>query len=113
MHLFHATGTSRREQLAWTEQARRVECVAEAGHYVEVLFGEHAVHEVELFEADAVLAGDAAAAGDALQQDFLASRQDALDFLRVPLVEEEDRVQVAVAGVEYIDDADIMSGTYL
>ena len=38
------------------------------------------VHEVDLLDADAVLAGDAAAAGEALVEDLVAGRQHALDL---------------------------------
>ena len=51
-----------------------------------------------------MLAGDAAAAGDALVEDLVAGRQHALHLVGVALVEEQDRVDVAVAGVEDVGD---------
>src|SRR5262249_42575819 len=54
--------------------------------------------------SDPVLARHAAAAGDALLEDLVAGLEHALDLGSVALVEEQDRVNVAVARVKYIDD---------
>ena len=45
---------------------------------------------------------------DALVQDLVARQEDALDLLGVALVEEEDRVDVAVAGVEDVGDPEVV-----
>ena len=55
-----------------------------------------------------MLAGNAAAAGEALEEDFFAGREDPFYFFRVTLIEQEDRVEIAVAGVEDVDDADLV-----
>src|SRR5262249_28316447 len=65
-------------------------------------------HEIDLLDADAVLAGDAAALRDALLEDLVARREDALHFLGVAFVEEHDGMEVAVAGVEDVADAQVV-----
>ena len=66
-------------------------------------------HLRDLLDADAVLAGDAAAERDARLEDLPAGREHALDLVRVALVEEDDRVDVAVAGVEDVADAEAVA----
>ena len=46
---------------------------------------------------------------DALVEDLVAGRQHALHLVGVALVEQQDRVDVAVAGVEDVDDADVVA----
>src|SRR5439155_13166671 len=60
-----------------------------------------------------VLAGHAAPAGDALVKDLVARREDALHLIRVALVEEQERVDVAVAGVEDVADPQAVLGADL
>ena len=62
--------------------------------------------EVALLEADAVLAGDRPAERDAQPQDVGGQRFGALERAGLAAVEEDERVQVAVAGVEHVGDAD-------
>ena len=76
--LFHAAGAGGGQHLAGAEQAVGVERVAEACHHVQVVVGEQLCHEVDLLDADAVLAGDAAAAVDALVEDLVAGGEHAL-----------------------------------
>ena len=66
MLLLHAAAAGGGEHFAGAEVAAGVEGGAEAVHDFEGGGGEHLPHEFELLHADAVLAGDAAAAGEAL-----------------------------------------------
>ena len=75
-------------------------------HNGQVARREKLVHKLNLLDADAVFAGDAAAAGDALLEYLAARRQGGMDLFRNALVEQYDGVNVAVAGVEHVDDAD-------
>ncbi len=59
-------------------------------------------HLVDLLDADAVLAGDGAADLDAQLQDLAAELLGPLQLARVVGVVEDQRVQVAVAGVEHV-----------
>src|SRR5256885_9555667 len=63
-----------REQLARVAELLRVEGAAHAAHRLDVGFGEHFAHEVALFDADAVLAGDVAAGADAELEDLGGER---------------------------------------
>ena len=65
---------------------------------------EEVGHQGELFDADAVLAGGGAAEVDARLEDFFRGFEDDADLRRVLVVVEEDRVDVAVAGVEDVVD---------
>ena len=72
---------------------------------VEVDLGEHRRHQVALLDADAVLAGEHAADLDAQLQDVGAERLGALQLARLVGVVEDQRMQVAVAGMEHVGDA--------
>ena len=73
---------------------------AAAAASCQVVRREQLRHEVDLLDADAVFAGHAAAQADALVQDLVTRLQHPPHLIRVALVEEQDRVDVAVAGVE-------------
>src|SRR5262249_14365635 len=45
---------------------------------------------------------------DTLLQNFTTGCQHALSLLRIALVEQQNRMNVSIAGVEHINDADIM-----
>ena len=80
-----------------------------ARHRQQVLGREQQRHELDLLDADAVLAGDAAAERDARVEDLVAGGEHALDLVGVALVEEQDRMDVAVAGVEDVGDAELVA----
>src|SRR5947209_5655016 len=80
-----------RQHLVRAAAPVRVEGGAQPQHHGQVLGGEEAGHEVDLLDADAVLAGDAAAALHALLEDGVAGGQDAAHLALVALVEEDDR----------------------
>ena len=56
-----------------------------------------------------MLAGDATAERDARLEDLVAGRQDARRLLAVALVEEDDRMDVAVTGMKDVADAQAMA----
>ena len=108
MHMHAAelgAAVQRRKHLAGIEQALGVEGAFEPLLLVEVDLGEHRRHQVALLDADAVLAGQHAADLDAEPQDVGAERLGALEFARLVGVVEDERMQVAVAGVEHVGDA--------
>src|SRR5262249_29422835 len=59
-----------------------------------------------LLDADAVLAGHAAADANALVENLVTCRQHALHLIGVALVEQQDWMKVAVAGVEDVAHAE-------
>ena len=83
-----------------------VEGAADQLHGVEVLVGVHPRHVLRLVHADAVLAGDRAAVLDAQVEDRAADLLGRLAGALDGVVEEHQRVQVAVAGVEDVGDPD-------
>ncbi len=72
---------------------------------LEVGLREHHRHQVALLDADAVLAGQHAADLDAELQDFRAERLGLVELARLVGVVEDQRMQVAVAGMEHVGDA--------
>ena len=94
-----------REHLAGIEQALGIEGAFQPLLLVEIDLVEHLGHQVALLDADAVLAGQHAADLDAEPQDVGAERLGALQLARLVGVVEDQRMQVAVAGVEDVGDA--------
>ena len=75
----------------------------------EIVGAEHLAHQVALLDADAVLAGEHAADLDAQPQDLGAERLGPLELARRVGVVEDQRVQIAVAGMEHVGDAQARS----
>ena len=94
-----------REHLAGVQQTVRVEGAFEALLMGEVGFVEHCSHEVALFDADPVLAGQHAADRNAQPEDVGTEGLGLLDLARLVGVVENERVQIAVAGMKHIGDA--------
>src|ERR1700761_814376 len=82
----------RREHFAGIEQALVVEGAFEALLRIKIDFGEHYRHQVALFHADAVLAGEHAADFDAQPQNIGAELLGALQFAGFVGVVENERV---------------------
>jgi hypothetical protein len=93
-----------REYLAGIEQRLVVEGALDAFLLGQVGLVEHGRHQVPLLGADAVLAGQHATHLDAQAQDVGAEGLRLLQVARHVGVEQDERVQVAVAGVEDIGD---------
>src|SRR5262245_9900750 len=89
-----------RKHLVRVEQPLRVEHGLEAHLQPQVGLAELHAHEVALLEAHAVLAREAAAHVDAQLEDLGARLLGSLGLGRIVGVVEDERMQVAVAGVE-------------
>src|SRR3546814_14450854 len=72
---------------------------------LQVVLGEQNRHQVALLDADAVLAGQDAADLDAEAQDVGAEGFGLVQFARPVGVAEDQRVQIAVACMEDVGDA--------
>ena len=92
--------TAPREDLVGVGETRRVERVPQPGLRVEVVGHEDERHRVALLQADAVLAGQHAPGVDARAEDLVARGLHARPDPRLAGVERDQRVEVAVAGVE-------------
>src|SRR5579884_2433688 len=95
-----------RKHLAGIEQPVRIEGAFEALLLVEIDFVEHRSHQVALLDPDAVLAGQHATDGDAQFQDVGAEHLGALDLARLVRVVENERMEIAVAGVEHVGNGE-------
>src|SRR5579864_7703686 len=91
-----------REQLAGVEQPLRIEGAFEALLLVQVNLVEHGRHEIALLDADAMLAGENTADLDAEAQNVGAEGLRPLELALVVGVVEDERVEIPVAGVEYV-----------
>ena len=78
----------------------RIEGGAQAHHAVDLVGVEHVGEILELLDADAVLAGDRAAHLDAQPQDAAGQGLGAFERARFAAIKEDQRMQIAVAGVE-------------
>src|SRR6266705_2870852 len=76
----------------------------DAAHEIEVGVGEKKRHELALFHADAVLAGERPADFFAIADDFSGGFKGAFELGGITRIVEDDGVQVAVAGVKNIAD---------
>src|SRR4030095_17148752 len=88
----------------------RLEDGAGAVHHQQVVRGEEDRPLRDLLHADPVLAGHAAAELDARFEDLPPGREHARDLAAVALVEEDDRMDVAVAGVKDVADQELVAG---
>ena len=77
---------------------------------VEVDLRKHFRHQIALLDADAVLAGQHAAELDAAAQDVGAKSLGAVHLAGLVGVVEDQRMQIAVAGVKHVGDAQIVFG---
>lgn len=91
-----------RKHLSGIEQALRVEGAFQTLLLVEVDLAEHFRHQIALLDADAVLAGEHAAELDAGAQDVGAEGFGALDLAGLVGIVEDQRMQIAVAGMEHV-----------
>ena len=77
-------------------------------HQREIVRRKNQRHEFVFFHADAVFAGERAAHGDAVPHDFAARRDHARELRAIALVEQDQRMKVAVAGMKNIADLQIV-----
>ena len=76
---------------------------------VEIVVGEQPVHEPLLLDADAVLARQHAAGVERGGDDLGSRCVDPLEHALLPAVVDQQRVQIAVAGVEDVHHQDVVS----
>src|SRR5262249_13557187 len=101
-------GARRGQHLARTQSAVGIEGCAKALHRRQIVLGEKLRHKGDFFHANAVLARHAAAACDALLENLATGGQHPLDLRRTALIEEQNRMDIAIAGVENVDDLNIV-----
>src|SRR6267143_2986870 len=92
------------EALAGIERAIGIERVMDAAHEVEVGVGENERHELGLFHADAVFAGERAADFEAVADDFGGGLHGTFELGGIARVVEDDGMQIAITGVEDVAD---------
>ncbi len=92
----------RRNVLRRIEQSVRIERKFHGAHDLKLRRGELHAHLVDLLDAHAVLAGDGAAQRNAFLQHLGGKLLGAMQLVRVIGIEQDQRMQVAVAGVEHV-----------
>jgi hypothetical protein len=83
--------------------------MADGVHGGDVVGSEHVWEEGLFFESDAVFAGDAAAHGDAEAEDFCGGGFGAFEGAGFASIVHDEGVEVAVAGMEDIGDAELVA----
>ena len=99
-----------REHLAGIEQPVRVEGAFEALLLGEIHLVEHRPHQVAFFDADPMFTSQYATNLHAESQDIGAKFLCPLDFAGLVGVIQNQRMQIAVAGMEHIGDAEPVFG---
>jgi hypothetical protein len=102
-------GVDRDLALPHTGEGARIEHRAHALHQREIFGGEHRRHVLRLVGADAVLAGERAAGIDAVAENLGGGFDRPFRLAGNPLVVADQRVEVAVAGMEDVADAQARS----
>src|SRR5258705_11541807 len=97
-----------RKYLARVEQALGVERAFEPLLLVEIYLAEHLAHQVALLDADAMFTGQHAAEFDADPQDIGAEGFRPLDLAWPVGIVQDQGMQVAVAGMKHIGDAEVV-----
>src|SRR6185503_13183968 len=92
------------EDLAGIEQMIGIERALHAHLLVEIDLRELLAHQVALLDADAMLAGQHAADPNAEPQDVGAELLGTVQFVGIVGVEQDQRMEVAVAGMEDVHD---------
>jgi len=108
MHVHPAelgTAVQGRKHFSGIEQTFRIEGAFDALLLVQVDLRKHRRHQVALLDADAVFAGEHAADLDAQLQDLGAEFLGALQLARLVGIVKNERMQVAVAGMKHVGDA--------
>src|SRR6266404_4203164 len=99
-----AAGRVRGKELAGIHDQLGIERAPQPIHEIQVRFGVLQRKILGLVEADAVLAGHRAPHLDAGAQQLLVRRLGSLELLGLTVVVEDERMQVAVAGMEHVGD---------
>ena len=92
-----SAAVQRRKDLAGVEQQFGIEGAFDPLLLLEIGFAEHVRHQVSLFNADAMLAGQHPADLDAQAQDVVAEFLGPFEFARIVGVVKDERVQIPVA----------------
>src|ERR1700704_952874 len=94
-----------RKHFSRIEQALRVERAFQPLLLVEIDLREHLRHQIALFDADAMFAGKYTTEFDAAAQDIGAERLGLVHLTGLVGIVQDQRMQIAVAGVKHIGDA--------
>lgn len=77
-------------------------------HHVDVKFAEHLRQIITFLQANAMLARDRSAVADAHAHDLAGELFGAFERARFAAIIQYERMQVAIAGVENIGDANVV-----
>lgn len=91
-----------RDGLAGIEQPGWIECGLDGMELIQFDAIELDAHLVDLLHADAVLSGDGAANLHAQLQDAATEFLGAFQLARFVAIEQDQRMQIAVAGVKHV-----------
>ena len=90
-----------------------VEDESEAFHRIEIVRGELLRHEVDFLDADAVFARDASSEFNAFVEDVVPCRNGSSDLIWIPLIIEDEGMDVAISCMKDVWNTKIVSATGL
>ena len=99
------TAVQRGNHFARVQRAGRIERRLHAEHQRAFGLAELHAHRVELLDTDAVFAGDGAAERDAELENVGAEGLGAVQLIGIVGVEQDQRMEIAVTGMEDVDHA--------
>jgi hypothetical protein len=90
------------EELARVKESLRIKHIADAFLQLQVFRGKDHPHKFLFLQTNAVFASERSTCIDAGTQNVTTCGKDTLDFILVALIKKNNRMQVAIAGVEDI-----------
>ena len=94
-----------RKDLARVQQMSRIKGAFQTLLLLQIIFGELNVHQIALLDTNAVLAGEYTTHFNTASQDVGPEFFGALQFARLVGIKQDQRVEVAITGMEYIRHA--------
>jgi len=110
-HCPTATPPTQRNDFTGITELLGIENLPEAIHDLQVIVGEEPGHAVFLFQANTVLTAQDTTEINAGAEDCFPCLQHARDLLSIPLVVQDQWVQIAIASVEDVGNTQTIGGT--
>ena len=105
-----ATARQRRHRLAGIQKSERIKCLFDGVKHLNLGGAELFAHGSKLLHAATVLAGHCAAHRHAQLEDATAALLGARELLGLAGIKHDERMQVAIAGVEDVRDRQLIFG---
>ena len=88
---------------------RRIEQLLEPADHIEALFRKEMTDQLHLLHSHTMLTRNGAACGDTVFENILAGSLRPFQLARLAGIEENDGMQISIAGMENIADGEIVA----